>query len=113
MPASCPTRNIFPESWRKVVESALIRKGFVQVEGDHHRFVYIDRNGLKSLARTKTSHSPRVRDIPDNLLGEMARQCLLAKKDFLRLVDCPMERDEFEEAIRRLDGLDPERSRSA
>lgn len=97
---------------RKVVESALLRKGFVQVEGDHHRFVYVDRNGLKSLARTKTSHSPKFREIPENLLGEMARQCLLAKKDFLRLVDRPMDRDEFEEAIRRLDAPDSERSPS-
>ncbi len=84
---------------RKDVESALMSKGFVRVEGDHHRFVYVTRGDLKSLARTKTSHSPKVRDIADNLLGQMARQCRLSKPDFLRLVDCPMQRDEFEGVI--------------
>ncbi len=84
---------------RKDLESALMAKGFVRVEGDHHRFVYVTRGGLKSLARTKTSHSPKVRDIADNLLGQMARQCQLTKQDFFRLVDRPMDRDEFEGVI--------------
>jgi predicted RNA binding protein YcfA (HicA-like mRNA interferase family) len=85
---------------RKDVEAALEAKGFVRAEGDHHYFVYHTRDGMKTRARTKTSHSPKVRDIADNLLGPMARQCLLTKPEFLRLVDCPMDRDEYERRLR-------------
>jgi hypothetical protein len=75
-------------------------KGFVRSEGDHHYFVYRTSDGLKTRARTKTSHSPKVRDVADNLLGQMARQCFLTKPEFLRLVDCPMERDDYERRLR-------------
>ena len=85
---------------RKHVEAALEAKGFVRTEGDHHYFVYLTRDGLKSRARTKTSHSPKIRDIADNILGQMARQCLLNKSQFLRLVDCPMTRDDYEQQLR-------------
>jgi hypothetical protein len=85
---------------RKRVEAALEAKGFVRSEGDHHYFVYHTPDGIKSRARTKTSHSPKMKDMPDNLLGQMARQCLLTKREFLRLVDCPMGRDEYEERLR-------------
>ena len=85
---------------RKDVEAALEAKGFVRAEGDHHYFVYHTREGLKTRAQTKTSHSPKIRDIADNLLGPMARQCLLTKPEFLRLVDCPMDRDDYERRLR-------------
>ena len=85
---------------RKRIEAALEAKGFARSEGDHHYLVYHTRDGLKSRARTKTSHSPKVKDVPDNLLGQMARQCLLTRPEFLRLVDCPMTRDEYEERLR-------------
>ncbi len=85
---------------RKAVEATLQKKGFAKIEGDHHYFVYLTRDGRKTLARTKTSHSPKVKEIADNLLGQMARQCLLTKPDFLRLVDCPMSRDDFERKLR-------------
>jgi hypothetical protein len=84
---------------RKAVEAALQAKGFVKIEGDHHYFVYRTKDGRKTRARTKTSHSPRVRDIADNLLGPMARQCLLNRAEFLRLVDCPMDRDGYERRL--------------
>jgi len=84
---------------RKAVETTLQAKGFAKVEGDHHYFVYLTRDGRKTRARTKTSHSPKVREIADNLLGQMARQCLLTKPDFLKLVDCPMSRDDFERRL--------------
>jgi hypothetical protein len=84
---------------RKTVEATLQEKGFAKVEGDHHYFVYLARDGRKTRARTKTSHSPKVKDIADNLLGQMARQCMLTKPDFLKLVDCPMSREEYERKL--------------
>ncbi len=84
---------------RKSVESTLQNKGFVKAEGDHHYFIYFDKHGRKTRARTKTSHSPKVCDIDDSLLGPMARQCFLNKGEFLRLVDCPMTREEYERRL--------------
>ena len=84
---------------RKDVEAALERKGFARVEGNHHFFIYLTRDGLKTRAKTKTSHSPKVREIDDGILREMAWQCLLTKPDFLKLVDCPMSRDDYERKL--------------
>lgn len=87
------------------VESALKSKGFEQAEGDHHFFVYVTLEGKKTTARTKTSHTPKMKDIPDSLLGAMARQCYLAKQQFLDLVDCPLGRKEYEKILRSKDIL--------
>lgn len=81
------------------IEQGLRRKGFKQREGDHHYFIYWNLNGEKTAVFTKTSHTPKMRDVPDNLLGLMARQCRLNKADFLNLVDCPLSREEFERRL--------------
>lgn len=82
------------------VESALTRKGFEKAEGDHHFFVYVTTDGKKTTLRTKTSHTPKMKDIPDHLLTQMAKQCGLSKPEFLQLIDCPMDRDQYESLIR-------------
>ncbi|MGP1385153.1 MAG: hypothetical protein ACTS2F_16435 [Thainema sp.] len=78
------------------VESSLREKGFQQTEGDHHFFAYITTEGKKTAIRTKTSHTPKMKDIPENLLTQMAKQCKLSKKAFLNLIDCPLSREEYE-----------------
>jgi hypothetical protein len=80
---------------RKDVEAALERKGFMRKDGDHNYFVYHRRiSGKKTAIFTKTSHSGL--DLNDFLLGQMAKQCRLSKKDFIRLVDCPLDRQTYE-----------------
>jgi len=81
------------------VEQALARKGFRQREGDHHYFVYFNIKGKKTARFTKTSHSPKMREISDSLLGQMARQCGLSKSDFLDLIDCPLSREGYEAKV--------------
>jgi hypothetical protein len=88
-----------PRSKSKV-ESALKSKGFEQIEGDHHFFVYLTVDGRKTTAKTKTSHTPKMKDIPDTLLGLMAKQCHLTKNEFLKLVDCTLSREGYEEILR-------------
>ena len=78
------------------IEKGLLRKGFVRKEGDHHFFNYHNLQGQKTAIFTKTSHTPKMREIPDNLLSLMAKQCSLSKEDFLRLVDCPLSREQYE-----------------
>ena len=84
---------------RRSVEASLEKKGFVRTERDHHYFIYLTKDGRKTTARTKTSHSPKVREIADNLLGQMARQCLLPRGEFLLLADCPMTREDYERKL--------------
>lgn len=90
---------------KRKVEEALSHKGFVRQEGDHHFFVYFTLGGKKSRSRTKTSHTPKMKDLNEGLLGRMARQCGLTKPEFLDLVDCPLTREGFEKLLAERDGL--------
>ncbi|BAT55392.1 hypothetical protein NOS3756_43790 [Nostoc sp. NIES-3756] len=83
------------------VESALLSKGFQETQNDHHYFIYFTKDGKKTTAKTKTSHTKKMKDIPDNLLGQMAKQCHLTKTQFLELVDCPLSRDKYEENLQQ------------
>jgi len=76
------------------VEKSLLIKGFLAGGGDHNYFFYHTKKGKKTIVRTKTSHGSR--EIDDNLLAQMAKQCKLSNKDFGLLVDCPLSRDEYE-----------------
>lgn len=81
---------------RSAVESALQRKGFVMSQADHRRFVFYTGGGKKTGVWTKTSHGTSHREISSANLGKMARQCRLSAKDFERLIDCPLEREEYQ-----------------
>lgn len=76
------------------VEKSLLNKGFQSGGGDHHYFFYYSKAGKKTIVRTKTSHGAR--EIDDNLLAQMAKQCKLSNGDFSLLVECPLSRDEYE-----------------
>ena len=76
------------------VEKSLINKGFQAGGGDHNYFFYHSKAGKKTIVRTKTSHGAK--DIDDNLLAQMAKQCKLSNRDFGLLVDCPLSRDDYE-----------------
>jgi hypothetical protein len=84
---------------KRDVESGLGNKGFRLQDGDHHYYVYWSEAGKKSMAKTKTSHGAG-RDISDDLLAKMAKQCGLTKGNFLKLVDCPLTRQEYESLLK-------------
>jgi hypothetical protein len=84
-----------PRPKTKVI-SGLTSKGFLESSGDHVMLVYYTRDGRKTRIRTKASHTPKMKDIPDNLLSQMAKQCKLTKEEFLGVVDCPIKRDTLE-----------------
>jgi hypothetical protein len=84
---------------KRDIEAALVGKGFARSQGDHHFFIYFTKAGKKTRARTKTSHTAKMKDVPDNLLSQMAGQCKLTKQQFLNLVDCPMTREGYEAAL--------------
>lgn len=76
-----------PPRKRRDVESGLLIKGFQSREGDHHFFTYHRlSNEKKTSVFTKTSHAA-------------SKQCKLSRKDFLMLVDCPLDRNEYERKL--------------
>jgi predicted RNA binding protein YcfA (HicA-like mRNA interferase family) len=93
---------------RKDVEAALEKKGFLRKEGDHHRFIYHTMGGLKTKVLTKTSHSHR--QIADNILSQMAKQCGLTNKLFGDLIECPLTRDAYEATLVQNGHVSPESS---
>lgn len=91
---------------RRRVDAALVKKGFERNEDGHHvSFAYVTFDNRRTEIRTRVSHG-RDRDISDDLLAKMAKQCKLGRPDFNRLVDCPMEREEYEERLRTAGLLD-------
>ncbi len=85
---------------KKKIEASLLKKGFVKADGDHHFYVYMTVDGRKTEVFTKTSHTPKQKDIGDDLLAKMAMQCKLTKEEFFRLVDCPLSREGYESILK-------------
>lgn len=81
---------------RAAVERALEAKGFRRRENDHSYFVYYTGEGKKTPVRTKPSHGKGGADIPNKLVGRMARQCKLRVSDFRALVDCSLSQADYE-----------------
>ena len=82
---------------QRKVEASLERKGFERDESHHHIFIYWALSGKKTTVRTRTSHSSKKKTLDDWLLSQMAKQCGdLSKRNFLNLVDCTLNREQFE-----------------
>lgn len=82
---------------RDAIENGLVNKGFQKTNADHRRFIYYTQDGKTSSINTKTSHSHR--DISDNLMGQMAKQCRVTKQQFLSLVDCTLSQPDYERSL--------------
>jgi hypothetical protein len=85
---------------KREVNAGLLNKGFRPRESDHNIFIYWSLDGKKTMAKTTTSLG-RGFDIDDGLLSQMARQCGITKKHFLELVDCPLNREDYEKLLRQ------------
>jgi hypothetical protein len=85
---------------RSNVETALQQKGFqLQKNGDHrYYFFYLDE---KIVAKTKVSHGTKYKDLSNDLISYMARQCHLNKNDFLAFVDCSISQQQYEKILRQ------------
>lgn len=92
---------------RSEIENALEFKGFRRAESDHAFFIYYSQSGKKSPVRTKTSHGTGYKDISDNLVSQMAKQCRLTNKDFKDLVACPLSRQAYEDKLVAQGLVDP------
>ena len=81
------------------LECSLERKGFQKQERHHHFFIYFTIDGKKTNIRTKTSHTQKRKTIGNPLLKEISRQCCLTKSQFLDLIDCPLNREQYEKIL--------------
>jgi len=85
-----------PRKVRQVLAN-LKAKGFFEDRDGHHIFlIYETKDGYRTDVRTRVSHQSGGGDISDGLLGAMARQVKLSRRDFEHLIDCPLSRDQYE-----------------
>jgi hypothetical protein len=80
------------------VEAGLTAKGFRKDCRHHLFFTYFSVDGRKTPVYTKTSHG--MREISDALIACMAKQCKLVRRNFLQLIDCPLDRDAYERKLK-------------
>lgn len=87
-----------PFSAREVA-AALLKKGFVEREGDHRRFHFL-HEGKDVGVSTKISHGARAIGI--GLVKRMRGQMCLGKNaDFQRFVECPLTIEEYVETLKK------------
>ena len=78
----------------------LPRKGFSKKSGSHIYF-YHRVHGKFTGPMTKVSHSPKVKEISDNLITQMRKQLKLDNNQQVRdLVNCPMSGDDYTEFLK-------------
>jgi hypothetical protein len=79
----------------KVCKS-LKKKGFVE-NNTHHKYFELFYKG-KLILHTKVSHNGQ--DINDYLISQMKNQCMLEKKQFLDLINCPLSKEKYIEILK-------------
>jgi hypothetical protein len=85
-----------PKSARDIT-AGLTKKGFVTRPGDHI-FFHLLVDGRKTIVNTKISRGAK--EVDDRLLGVMARQVRLNRRQFLDLIDCPLAFDDYVRILR-------------
>ncbi len=82
----------------KDVAASLLKKGFQRRNsGDVYYRLYVD--GKKTIVYTMISHGEK--EIHDGLLGAMARQVKLSRKQFNDLVDCPLALEQYMQLLQK------------
>lgn len=99
--SSLPTGSFDMVLDKRKVVSTLRKKGFEKDTGGHHVVMTYRRiDGVMSNIRTHVSHGNTPKVLDDYLIGQMAQQTKLSKKDFERLANCPMKRSKYEEVVK-------------
>ena len=90
-----------PRKHRDII-SALTSKGFEEDRKRHHVYLtYVNTQGLITSHFTKLSQANPGHDVSDNLLSQMTKQIgLKRRQEIERLIDCPMNQAEYEEAVK-------------
>ena len=82
---------------KREIKAKLQIKGFEEDFRDHDCFYYMNR-GQKTNIWTKTSFGSK-NYIDDDLILKMARQVKLNKKEFMKLIECTLSKEEYRELL--------------
>lgn len=74
------------------IEGSLGKKGFKRKD-THHTFYHLWVDDKKTTIYTKVSHGSN--EVPDPLLGQMAKQVKLTRNQFCELVDCSLTQEGY------------------
>jgi hypothetical protein len=77
----------------ELIVGALLAKGFFEAKKRDHRYFFFHYKGQKTSVYTKISHGQSTVD--DWLLGRMAHQVRLSKREFLALIECTLGGDDY------------------
>ena len=80
----------------RLVRAALLVKGF-QVSETHHELYWFCIGSKKTSIRTRISHSEK--ELDDYLLGLVATQMGLTKKQLLSFIDCTLSGQQYLELL--------------
>ncbi len=78
------------------IDAALRKKGFRYDSTGDHRYYFFSGTSI----RTKMSHGAMGTSIGVDLITQMARQLRLTKKQFLDLIDCPLDEAGYREILK-------------
>lgn len=75
-------------------------KGFdEETKGRDHDYYVYEHDGKTEAIYTKLSRSPAYKSIDDKVLAKISRQLKLPRKDFNRLVDCTMSKEDYKKRL--------------
>ncbi len=92
----------------RLIRANLVKKGFEETVAGDHIYFWLTINGKDTGIKTKISHSAS--ECGDILLGLMARQVKLARKEFERLVDCTLGKEGYLKILRNNGLIAPDSS---
>jgi predicted RNA binding protein YcfA (HicA-like mRNA interferase family) len=83
-----------PSFHKRKIESALLQKGFVAEEGGNHTNYKFEPDRVQHTIATSISQGSD-EELGAGLVSIMAEQINLKSQEFARLIECPMDRDEY------------------
>jgi len=83
------------------IDSAMQKKGFLRnSDADHVHYYFLHSTGARTRIKTKMSHGMMGSTLSAKLIGDMAKQLHLSKKQFLELIDCPLDENGYRQILR-------------
>lgn len=80
---------------RRKIKSSLLRKGFVIERMKKHILLQFKPAVGNTKIVTIISHGRDSDSLSDNLVSQMARQCMISISDFRGLIDCRVSEEDY------------------
>lgn len=84
---------------RRIIESSLLKKGFIEEDSDH-KYFHHEYNGKRTGIYTYTSHGSSYKTYGDSLISMIKRQLKLDTNSQIRdFLQCPMTSAEYTQIL--------------